>query len=84
MCAFRTPTGGVFFDLGSGQNVRDFEMYDYAEGSGMGSSIPLFFRMYADRCIDFHAIYAWEVPKLLSKTQVPSVELHVVLPLRSM
>eukprot|EP00913_Durusdinium_trenchii_P030797 g28843.t1 len=52
---------GVFFDLGSGQNVRDFEMYDYAEGSGMGSSIPLFFRMYADRCIDFHAIYAWEV-----------------------
>lgn len=60
----RSPAVGVFFDLGCGANVVGFENYDYAaaaNGSGMRSSIPFFFRMYADRCIDFQAIYAWQV-----------------------
>eukprot|EP00913_Durusdinium_trenchii_P021718 g20407.t1 len=60
-------TKGVFFDLGCGANVVGFENYDYAaaaNGSGMRSSIPFFFRMYADRCIDFQAIYAWQAERV--------------------
>lgn len=53
---------GVFLDLGSGTSVEGFGngIY-YDKGSGGGGTIPLFYRMYADRCIDFKAIYAWEV-----------------------
>lgn len=51
---------GVFLDLGSGTTVDGFENGNYEQGNGWGGSIPLFYLMYADRCIDFKAIYAWE------------------------
>mmetsp|Transcript_24518 Transcript_24518/g.55263 ORF Transcript_24518/g.55263 Transcript_24518/m.55263 type:complete len:235 (+) Transcript_24518:818-1522(+) len=33
---------------------------DLSAGSAEGPSIPLFFNLYRDRCLEFDAIYAWE------------------------
>lgn len=55
-----SPIRGVFFDLGSGRKAPRFETDSYAKGTGLGPSIPLFYKMYLDRCIEFQDIYAWE------------------------
>ena len=51
-----------FFDLGCTSNAgtRDFLNVNYQQGSGAGPSIPLFFNMYKDRCLEFDHIYGWE------------------------
>ena len=48
-----------FYDLGCttySSRVNKPSMF----GTGLGPSIPLFYRLYADRCIEFDDIYAWE------------------------
>lgn len=64
----------LFFDLGctvySEETYRhtvdhqaeesDSDKFNYTSGSGSGPSIPLFYNMFRDRCIEFDAIYAFE------------------------
>ena len=52
-----------YYDLGcasNGDSADAFRNFDYHAGSGMGPSIPLFFQMYKDRCLEFDEIYGWE------------------------
>ena len=60
----------VFLDLGAS---RGFEGIPGGvpetmprKGGGISPSIPLFYRMYADRCLEFDEIYAWEIFKRIS------------------
>lgn len=49
------------FDLGCTTNAGgDFLSMNYDHGSGLGPSIPLFFNMFKDRCLEFDDIYGWE------------------------
>ncbi|CAE7509959.1 unnamed protein product [Symbiodinium natans] len=54
------------FDMGCTTNWNwklpkyDFYNVDYRRGVGLGPSIPLFFNMYRDRCMEFDDIFGWE------------------------
>ncbi|CAE7271106.1 unnamed protein product [Symbiodinium natans] len=37
---------------------------DYRMGSGAGPSLPIFYNMYRDRCLEFDDIYAWEAHQI--------------------
>jgi hypothetical protein len=47
----------LFFDLGC-SIFDDGNPLDLASGSGFGPSLPIFTKLYEQRCIDFDAIYA--------------------------
>mmetsp|Transcript_35244 Transcript_35244/g.82194 ORF Transcript_35244/g.82194 Transcript_35244/m.82194 type:complete len:388 (+) Transcript_35244:29-1192(+) len=53
-----------YYDLGctdNGDSQNAFDGFKYDLGVGLGPSIPLFFQMYKDRCLEFDEIFAWEV-----------------------
>lgn len=56
------PFRARFFDLGCTTYSTPKKM-DSVFGAGRGPSIPLFYRMYSDRCIVFDDIYAWEAAR---------------------
>jgi len=49
----------LFFDLGCSV-YHDGSPLDLEAGSGKGPSLPIFSKLYRERCIDFDAIYAFE------------------------
>lgn len=49
----------LFFDLGCSV-YDDGSPLDLDAGSGIGPSLPIFSKLYSERCIDFDAIYAFE------------------------
>ncbi|CAE7242686.1 unnamed protein product [Symbiodinium natans] len=57
------------FDMGCTTNWNwklphyDFYNVDYHHGVGRGPSIPLFFNMYRDRCMEFDDIFGWEAER---------------------
>lgn len=57
----------VFFDLGASVGFKGYELSHGiptktpTTGSNIGGSLPLFYKLYADRCQEFDEIYAWEV-----------------------
>ena len=70
-------TPGVFLDLGSGTSAENFKYNDYGQGNSWGQSIPLFYRMYYDRCIVFKDIYAWEVGWIGTDQEDPEGRIHL-------
>jgi len=56
-----------FYDLGC-TAPANIENFDYTAGSNYGPSIPLFFKMYQDRCLEFDVIYAWEATQIKNHT----------------
>eukprot|EP00439_Symbiodinium_sp_Y106_P087410 s8_g50.t1 len=70
-CGIPGPKPRVkLFDMGCTTNWNwknpqyDFQNVDYRKGVGLGPSIPLFFNMYRDRCMEFDDIYGWEARNL--------------------
>jgi hypothetical protein len=57
----RNPSGGrnLFYDVGSARYGSPINLEDL----GSGSSIQLFSQMYAQNCIEFDRIWAWEIQK---------------------
>lgn len=57
----------IFFDLGASVGFKGIKhgisRIASNSGSGIGPSIPLFYSMYADKCIEFDDVFAWEVHK---------------------
>ncbi len=70
-CAFedehRKKPRTVLFDLGASMGFAGVEGGIYKSipdlGGGLLPSIPLFMRLYRDRCLDIDEVYAWEVSK---------------------
>ena len=62
----REYTETKLFDLGctvyqkDGVPLTGTTKMDVTEGSGAGPSIPLFYNLYEERCINFDHIWAWE------------------------
>ena len=63
-----TRTGrNVLFDLGASSGFAGFNSSRgiparaVSDGSALGGSLPLFYRMYKDRCQEFDEVFAWEV-----------------------
>ena len=54
----------IFFDLGASIGFAGVEGGVYnttpEHGGGLAPSLPLFYRIYDDRCLTFDEIYAWE------------------------
>lgn len=64
-CQSRKPKPRtLFFDLGASQGFYGVpggvpsKMPNH--GGGITPSLPLFYRMYADRCLEFDEVFAWE------------------------
>ena len=61
-----------FFDLGASEGFRGIPggVPDATpdRGGGLTPSIPLFYRMYEDRCLTFDEIYGWEIDTKITPT----------------
>lgn len=60
-------TRAVFFDLGSSSGFKGLRggllKSLPSTGSALGKSLPLFYKLYEERCIEFQEIFAWEVTR---------------------
>ena len=56
----RRPPRNLLFDLGCTRWSDDRDPTGGERGSGRGPSLPLFTRMYEQRCITFDEVHGWE------------------------
>ena len=61
----------VLFDMGVSQGFKGIPGGIPATvhaGAGIGPSMPLFYRLYQDRCLEPDAVFAWEIDKHISNS----------------
>ena len=51
----------LFFDLGCTMWAGGREAWGMETGTGVGPSLPLFTRMYKERCVTFDEVFGWEM-----------------------